>query len=142
MRLNPRMVRLTMSVIIDFDQNANVKNYKITPGIIKTCERMTYTQVNAILEDKDPKVVKRFDYLVDDFVLMKELAEKLTQKRFVRGSLDFDLEEAKVLLDESGSPIEVIKEERQISNRIIEEFMIAANEVVAEHILAESPFCL
>ena len=65
---------------------------------------------------------------------MKELAEKLTQKRFVRGSLDFDLEEAKVLLDESGSPIEVIKEERQISNRIIEEFMIAANEVVAEHI--------
>ena len=132
--LNPRMVRLTMSVIIDFDQNANVKNYKITPGIIKTCERMTYTQVNAILEDKDPKVVKRFDYLVDDFVLMKELAEKRTQKRFVRGSLDFDLEEAKVLLDESGSRIEVIKEERQISNRIIEEFMIAANEVVAEHI--------
>lgn len=132
--LNPKIDRLTMSVIIDFDENANVIKYKISPGIVKTCERMTYTEVTKILEEKDPKVIKRFDYLVDDFVLMGKLAEKLSQKRFARGSLDFNLEEAKILLDDEGHPVDVIKEERRISNRIIEEFMIAANEVVAEHI--------
>ncbi|NLZ52002.1 MAG: ribonuclease R, partial [Thermoanaerobacteraceae bacterium] len=132
--LNPQTDRLTMSVIIDFDLDGNIKKYKITPGIIKTCERMTYTQVNRILEEEDPDTIRRFDYLVDDLKLMKQLAEKLTEKRFKRGSLDFDLEEAKVILDEEGHPVDVVKEERKISNRIIEEFMIAANEVVAEHI--------
>jgi len=132
--LNPQTNRLTMSVIIDFDLDGNIKKYKITPGVIKTCERMTYTQVNEILEEKDKDTMKRFDYLVDDLNLMKQLAEKLTQKRFMRGSLDFDLDEAKVILDENGHPVDVIKEERRISSRIIEEFMIAANEVVAEHI--------
>lgn len=132
--LLPQRDRLTMSVIIDFDREANVKNYKITPSVIKTCERMTYTQVNKILEDKDEEMISRFNYLVDDLEAMRELAEKLSQKRFVRGSLDFDLEEAKVILDEEGHPIDVVKEERRISSRIIEEFMIAANEVVAEHI--------
>ena len=132
--LNPRVNRLTMSVIIDFDREANIKSYRITPGVIKTWERMTYTQVNKILEDKDKETLERFDYLVEDLNLMRELAEKLTQKRFSRGSLDFELEEAKVILDEEGHPIDVVKEERRIANRIIEEFMIAANEVVAEHI--------
>jgi len=132
--LNPRVNRLTMSVFIDFDREANIKSYRITPGVIKTWERMTYTQVNKILEDKDKETLERFDYLVEDLNLMRELAEKLTQKRFSRGSLDFELEEAKVILDEEGHPIDVVKEERRIANRIIEEFMIAANEVVAEHI--------
>lgn len=139
--LNPRTERLTMSVIIDFDENADVKSYKITPGVIKTCERMTYTDVNKILEEKDPETIKCFDYLVGDFILMQQLAEKLTQKRFARGSLDFNLEEAKVVLDNQGRPVDVIKEERRISNHIIEEFMIAANEVVAEHIFwLKAPF--
>jgi len=132
--LNPRVDRLTMSVIIDFDKEANIKSYKITPSVIKTCERMTYTQVNKILEDKDQEMINRFKYLLDDLTVMRELAEKLTQKRFARGSLDFDIEEAKVILDENGHPVDVKKEERRIGNRIIEEFMIAANEVVAEHI--------
>ncbi|MCG1013414.1 ribonuclease R [Tepidanaerobacter sp. GT38] len=132
--LNPRVDRLTMSVIIDFDKEANIKSYKITPSVIKTCERMTYTQVNKILEDKDQEMINRFKYLLDDLTAMRELAEKLTQKRFARGSLDFDIEEAKVILDEEGHPVDVVKEERRIGNRIIEEFMIAANEVVAEHI--------
>lgn len=139
--LNPSVDRLTMSVVIDFDKNAEILSYTITPGIIKTCERMTYTQVNKILEDEDPEFIKRFDYLVEDFVLMKELAGKLTAKRFARGSLDFDLDEAKVILDENGKPIDVAKEERRIASRIIEEFMIAANEVVAEHIFwLKTPF--
>ena len=132
--LNPRADRLTMSVIIDFDSEANIKGYKITPGVIKTCERMTYTQVNKILEEEDKESIERFDYLVEDLHWMKELAEKLSHKRFARGSLDFELDEAKVILDENGHPVDVVKEERRISSSIIEEYMIAANEVVAEHI--------
>ena len=132
--LNPRADRLTMSVIIDFDSEANIKGYKITPGVIKTCERMTYTQVNKILEEEDKESIERFDYLVEDLHWMKELAEKLSHKRFARGSLDFELDEAKVILDENGHPVDVVKEERRISSSIIEEFMIVANEVVAEHI--------
>ena len=132
--LNPRADRLTMSVIIDFDSEANIKSYKITPGVIKTCERMTYTQVNKILEEEDKESIERFDYLVEDLHWMKELAEKLSHKRFARGSLDFELDEAKVILDENGHPVDVVKEERRISSSIIEEFMIVANEVVAEHI--------
>ncbi|MGB4287094.1 MAG: ribonuclease R [Tepidanaerobacteraceae bacterium] len=132
--LNPRADRLTMSVIIDFDSEANIKGYKITPGVIKTCERMTYTQVNKILEEEDKETIECFDYLVEDLHWMKELAEKLSHKRFARGSLDFELDEAKVILDENGHPVDVVKEERRISSSIIEEFMIVANEVVAEHI--------
>jgi len=131
--LNPRVDRLTLSVIIDFDEKGEVKNYKITPGVIKTCERMTYTEVTKILEENDPETIKRYEYLVDDFKLMEELARKLTQKRFSRGSIDFNIDEAKVILDENGEAVDVVKEERRISNRIIEEFMLAANEVIAEH---------
>jgi ribonuclease R len=131
--LNPRTLRLTMSVIIDFDTRAEVKSYRITPSVIKTCERMTYTEVTKILEEKDPDTIRRYDYLVEDFRLMEELAMKLWQKRFSRGSIDFNIEEAKVILDDRGNPVDVVKEERRISNRIIEEFMLAANEVIAEH---------
>ncbi|TYP47030.1 ribonuclease R [Thermosediminibacter litoriperuensis] len=131
--LNPRVPRLTMSVIIDFDDKAHVKSYQITPSIIKTCERMTYTAVNKILEDNDKETIKRYEYLVDDFKLMAELAAKLTRKRFERGSLDFNFEEAKVILDEDGRPVDIVRERRGVGERIIEEFMLAANEVIAEH---------
>lgn len=131
--LNPRVPRLTMSVIIDFDENAKVKSYQITPSVIQTCERMTYTAVNKILEENDQETIKRYDYLVEDFKLMEELAAKLNRKRFERGSLDFNFEEAKVILDENGRPVEIKKEHRGIGERIIEEFMLAANEVIAEH---------
>jgi ribonuclease R len=131
--LNPRTLRLAMSVIIDFDARAEVKSYRITPSVIKTCERMTYTEVTKILEEKDPDTIRRYEYLVEDFRLMEELAMKLWQKRFSRGSIDFNIEEAKVILDDRGNPVDVVKEERRISNRIIEEFMLAANEVIAEH---------
>jgi len=131
--LNPKVDRLTLSVIIDFDDRGEVKNYKITPGVIRTCERMTYTDVTKILEEKDQETIKRYEYLVEDFKLMEELARKLTQKRFSRGSIDFNIDEAKVILDENGEAVDVVKEERRISNRIIEEFMLAANEVIAEH---------
>jgi ribonuclease R len=131
--LNPKVPRLTMSVIIDFDESARVRSYQITPSVIRTCERMTYTAVNKILEENDEETVKRYEYLIEDFKLMEELAAKLNRKRFERGSLDFNFEEAKVILDESGRPVEIRKEERRTGERIIEEFMLAANEVIAEH---------
>ncbi|MDN5311575.1 MAG: ribonuclease [Thermoanaerobacteraceae bacterium] len=139
--LNPRTDRLTMSVVIDFDKDAKVKSYRITPGIIKTCERMTYTEVTKILEENDPDTMKRYEYLVEDFRLMEELAKKLTAKRFSRGSIDFNIEEAKVILNDSGNPVDVVKEERRTANHIIEEFMLAANEVIAEHMYwLKTPF--
>lgn len=131
--LNPKVPRLTMSVIIDFDESARVRSYQITPSIIRTCERMTYTAVNKILEENDEETVKRYEYLIEDFKLMEELAAKLNRKRFERGSLDFNFEEAKVILDESGRTVEIRKEKRRTGERIIEEFMLAANEVIAEH---------
>ncbi|MGB9813661.1 MAG: ribonuclease R [Thermovenabulum sp.] len=132
--LNPKVDRLTMSVIIDFDEKGEVKKYNIVPSVIRSCERMTYDEVNRILEDEDEEVIKRYQYLVDDFKLMAELASILNKKRFNRGSLDFNLEEAKVKLDENGKPVAIVKEERRTSHRMIEEFMLAANEVIAEHI--------
>lgn len=132
--LNPKVPRLTMSVIIDFDESARVKSYQITPSVIRTCERMTYTAVNKILEENDEETIKRHEYLIEDFKLMEELAAKLNRKRFERGSLDFNFEEAKVILDENGRPVEIRKEERRTGERIIEEFMLAANEVIAEHV--------
>ncbi|MGB9840014.1 ribonuclease R [Thermovenabulum sp.] len=132
--LNPRVDRLTISVIIDFDEKGEVKKYNITPSVIRSCERMTYDEVNRILEDQDEEVIKRYEYLVEDFKLMAELAAILNKKRFERGSLDFNLEEAKVKLDENGKPVAIVREERRTSHKMIEEFMLAANEVIAEHI--------
>lgn len=132
--LNPKVDRLTISVIIDFDEKGEVKKYNITPSVIRSCERMTYDEVNRILEDQDEEVIKRYEYLVEDFKLMAELAAILNKKRFDRGSLDFNLEEAKVKLDENGKPVAIVREERRTSHKMIEEFMLAANEVIAEHI--------
>ncbi|NLC62586.1 MAG: ribonuclease R [Thermoanaerobacterales bacterium] len=131
--LNPNTVRLTMSIIIDFDAAAKIKSYRITPGIIKSCERMNYTEVTSILEGKSPDLIKRYGYLIKDLELMRELAEKLSRNRINRGSIEFNIEEAKVILDDNGYPINVIKEKRAISHRIIEEFMLSANQIIAEH---------
>lgn len=132
--LNPGIDRLTMSVIIEFDEKGNVLTYDITPGIIRNCERMTYTNVTKILDNSDPDVTKRYEYLIEDFKLMAELAEKLSKRRFTRGSIDFNIDEARIVLDDEGKPIDVVKEDRDISHRIIEEFMLITNEVIAEHI--------
>jgi ribonuclease R len=131
--LNPNTVRLTMSIIIDFDAAAKIKSYRITPGIIKSCERMNYTEVTSILEGKSPDLINRYGYLIKDLELMRELAEKLSRNRINRGSIEFNIEEAKVILDDNGYPINVIKEKRAISHRIIEEFMLSANQIIAEH---------
>lgn len=139
--LNPRVDRLTLSCEMEFDASMKVVRYDIFKSVIKTVERMTYKNVRRILEEEDPELLERYGYLVDTFHTMRELALKLNARRMKRGAVDFDFEEAKVLLDDQGKAIDIVKRERSIAERIIEEFMLAANETVAEHFSkAKVPF--
>ena len=139
--LNPKVDRLTLSCFMTIDENGKVIDHEIFESIIKTSERMTYTDVTKILKYKDMETIKRYDYLVDDFKLMEELCNILYKKRIHRGALDFDFEECKIILDEKGKPVEIKPDEREIANRIIEEFMIVCNETIAEHFFwAGMPF--
>lgn len=131
--LNPQVDRLTMSCEMEIDTNGNVVNHDVFTSVIKTTERMTYTNVRKILKEEDPEITERYAGLVDDFRLMEELAMKLRSRRMQRGAIDFDFQESKILVDENGKPTEIIKRERSIAEQIIEEFMLKANETVAEH---------
>lgn len=131
--LNPRVDRLAFTVFMDIDNQGKVYNHEIVESVINIDERMTYTNVYKILEDKDAELIKRYDYLVDNFIMMKELALILKNKRILRGAIDFDFEEAKIILDEKGKPIDIKRYEITIANKIIEEFMLICNETVAEH---------
>lgn len=131
--LNPRVDRLAMTVFMEIDTNGKVVGYEILESVIRTSERMTYTDVSDILEKSDRELMERYDYLVEDFRLMEELCIILNSKRMVRGSIDFEFGETKVILDEEGRPVDIVKLERRIADRIIEEFMLVCNETVAEH---------
>ncbi|EHJ01827.1 ribonuclease R [Clostridium sp. DL-VIII] len=131
--LNPKVDRLTLSCFMEIDHKGKVVNHEIVESIIKTNERMTYTDVTKILRDNDEELIKRYDYLYEDFKMMEELCKILREKRTRRGAIDFEIAEAKITLNELGKPIEIKPYEREISNRMIEEFMLAANETVAEH---------
>lgn len=132
--LRPGLDRYTFTVEMDFDSNGDRINQRFYQGIINSNERMTYTAVKKILIDRDQKERKRYDYLLRDFELMAELCNILKSRRIKRGSLDFDLPEPEVLLDIQGNPEAIIKAERNFAHMMIEEFMIAANEAVAEHL--------
>lgn len=131
--LNPKENRLTLSVFMEINNAGEVVSYRIAETVIKTVERMTYNNVTKILKKSDPDVLKRYDYLIDDFELMKKLALILKDRRMKRGSIDFDIDEAKIELNEQGKPVKIEKYPRDISNQIIEEFMLVCNETVAEH---------
>jgi len=139
--LNPQIDRLSFTVMMEIDSTGKVVDHDIFESVIKTNERMTYKNVYKILVEKDEELSKRYDYLVDDFKTMEELAMILRDKRIQRGAIDFDFEEAKILLDEEGKPIEIKRYEITIANKIIEEFMLVCNETVAEHFYwANAPF--
>lgn len=139
--LNPKVNRLTLSVNMEINKKGKVINHEIYESVIKTCERMTYSDVSDILEKDDEKLKNRYEYLLDDFKRMEELAKILRKRRDDRGSIDFDFDESKIILDEQGVPVEIRKAERRIANRIIEEFMLICNETVAEHFhWADLPF--
>lgn len=139
--LNPNVDRLSFTVMMDIDKNGRVYNHEIFESVINIDERMTYTNVFKILEHKDEELIKRYEKVVPDFYKMKELAMILRKKRFQRGAIDFDFDEAKIILDEKGKPVEVKRYEITIANKIIEEFMLICNETVAEHFFwTNTPF--
>ncbi len=117
---------------MEIDGQGEVVSHEIFPGLIKTTERMTYEAVNRILIEKDEELREKYEPLVPMFELMEELQGVLQKKRMKRGAIDFDFKEAKVLVDEDGKPTDVVIRERSIGERIIEEFMLIANETVAE----------
>ncbi len=132
--LKPKVERLSFTVEMNFDRNGTRLDSKFYPSIIVSDERMTYTSVSKILIDNDARERAKYDHLLQDFELMGELCGILRNRRLERGSLDFDLPEPEVLLDMQGVPEAIIKAERNYAHMIIEEFMIAANEAVAEHL--------
>ena len=139
--LNESVDRLTLSCIMTFDKGGHLIGHKIAESVIKTNKRMTYTAVNGIIEDGDEELIKEYEELVPMFRLMKELSDILRAGRKRRGSIDFDLPETKIILDEKGDVVDIKPYERNSATRLIEDFMLAANETVAEHFCRlETPF--
>ena len=135
--LNPHEDRLTKTACIEYSAKGEVIDSRFFNSVIRSRERMTYTDVRRILVDRDPATIERYADLVPQFELMEELTRLLFDKRKARGNLDFDLPEAEIILDIQGVPEDIIRAERNIAHRIIEEFMIAANEAVARHLTAK-----
>jgi ribonuclease R len=133
--LRPKVERPAFTVEMEFDRSGRRLESRFYPSLIKSDERMTYTSVRKILIDEDQTEREKYDYLLHDFDLMAELTNILRQRRMERGSLDFDLPEPEVLLDLQGRPEAILRAERNFAHLLIEEFMIAANEAVAEHLL-------
>lgn len=139
--LNPQVNRLTLSINMEIDASGTVVNHELYESVIKTVDRLTYTDVSDVLEGVERAELSKFDYLNDTFKLMQNLQGILREKRTRRGMIDFNFSEAKILLDDEGQPIDIVKQERRIANKIIEEFMLVANETVAEHMhWMELPF--
>ncbi|RFU63862.1 ribonuclease R [Peribacillus glennii] len=131
--LNPRVDRFTLSCEMEINEQGEVVEHEIFQSVIKTTERMTYGDVNKILVDKDEELHKRYEPLIPMFDEMEKLAQILRGKRMNRGAIDFDFKEARVLVDDEGHPTDVVLRERSVAEKLIEEFMLAANETVAEH---------
>jgi len=132
--LNPHVDRLVQSCLMEVTTNGEVVRHEMHDGIIRSDARMTYTSVNAILTDRDPETIAKYQPLVPMFELMRQLFEILNGRRRRRGSVDFDLPEAQVVLDEDGFIANIIASERNVAHRLIEEFMLLANETVAGHL--------
>jgi len=131
--LNPGVDRLVLSALLEIDHQGEIVGQEFTPGVIRSVERMTYTNVHLLLEG-DAGLRHRYAPLVGRFELMRELALILNRKRVRRGSIDFDLPEPLIEFDQWGAMTGVTRALRNIAHRIIEEFMLAANEAVASHL--------
>ena len=131
--LNPREDRLVMSVLLDLDRSGEITDAEFTSGVIRSAERMTYTAVNQVIEG-DPVATSRYAGLADRFRDMRDLALILNERRTRRGSMDFDLPERVLTFDAEGQMTGIIRSERNIAHRLIEEFMLAANQAVAKYL--------
>ncbi len=131
--LNPKVDRLTLSIEMEIDQNGKVLGHNICESVINSVERLTYTDVSDILENDDKDLIDKYAHIETDLRQMADLAKILRKRRETRGSLDFDFDEAKIQLNEDGVPVEIYAYERRTANKLIEEFMLKANETIAEH---------
>jgi ribonuclease R len=131
--LNPHVDRLAMSVLMEMDADGKLVECRLSPGIIRSAERMTYTAVNAVFSG-DGAACQQYRSLASEFKLMEELARLLSRRRETRGSIDFDLPEPEIEFDPHGQMTGITRSERNIAHRIIEEFMLAANEAVAAYL--------
>lgn len=131
--LNPKVPRLAMSCEMEIDETGQVVSYEIFESVIQTTERMTYTAVNEILEDENPETMTTYEKLVPMFKEMGDLHHILETMRLERGAISFEDREAKILVDEAGHPVDIELRSRGIGERLIESFMLMANETVAKH---------
>ena len=139
--LNAGTDRLALSCLMEIDGKGNVIGHRIAETLIQVDRRMIYTAVNAIVTDRDPDVMEEYRDFVPMFDLMKELADILRERRKKRGSIDFDFPESKIILDEKGRPVDIKPYERNAATKIIEDFMLMANETIAEdYFWQELPF--
>ena len=130
--LNQGEDRLALSCLMDIDEKGNIVGHRICETVINVDRRMSYTSVKKILVDNDTNEIMKYKELVPMFHMMEEAAELLRKKRFARGSVDFDFPESKIILDENGHPTDIKPYDRNVATKIIEDFMLAANETVAE----------
>lgn len=139
--LNEGTDRLALSCIMEIDAQGRVTGHEIAETVIRVDRRMTYTAVNAIVTDRDEETMKQYQDFVEMFDLMKELADILREKRSQRGSIDFDFPETKIILDDKGKPVDIRPYDRNAATKIIEDFMLMANETIAEdYFWQELPF--
>lgn len=139
--LHPAVDRLTLSCIMEISPKGKVIDHQIVESVINSKARLIYEDVSDILENDDKEKEKEFSHVLDELRLSEELARILMERRFSRGAMDFDFPESKIIMDEAGNVVDIKKYDRRIANKIIEEFMLIANETVAEQFhWAQIPF--
>ena len=139
--LNQGENRLALSCIMKFDEKGKLLDHVIAETVVRVDRRMSYTSVKKILQEQDEKERAEYEELIPMFERMEKLAAILRKKRMKRGSIDFDFPETKIILDKKGNPVDIRPYERNVATKIIEDFMLAANETVAEdYFWQEIPF--
>ena len=139
--LRPNEDRLTLTAMIEIDQSGKVIGHKISESVISSKERLIYDDVSDILENDDEVLKERYSNILKELKDMEELSLKLNKRRFKRGSINFDFPESRIVLNEKGKPTDIVKVERRVADKIIEEFMLITNEVISESMhWTETPF--
>lgn len=139
--LNPNVDRLTLTAEMEFDRRGNVTGKKFYESVIRSCERLTYTKVKFLLAGDDPVLAARYAGILADVKTMGELAALLSERRTEAGSIDFDLPEPQIIIDIEGKVEDIVRSERNVAHKLIEEFMLAANKAVAqEFVKRKLPF--
>lgn len=129
--LNPDEDRLTLSVDMEIDESGNVVDHRIYESVIRSCERLVYDDISDILENGDEALIRKYDHIYDDLLTMRDLAALLERRKDERGSIDFELTEPVIRMDDNGNVASVEPAKRRTANRMIEQFMLLANETVA-----------